>query len=161
MLDPIVRAYAEQRYFLMRLRLILFAILVPALWFAVGKFGPIGAIAVVVSTNLLEHMLVTVRSAKLIGFGRGDVYMLGDVGKLAVAAIAGALGALIAKPFVGSFKPLYVLAITGVVFLIFYISALLLLRIPTADEREDLLRRISPLGRLLLWRRATQPVAGR
>lgn len=160
MLDPIVRAYAEQRYFLMRLRLALFAILVPALWFAVVKFGPIGAIAVVLCINLVEHLLVTIRSAKLIGFGRRDVHMLADVGKLAAAAIVGALGALMAKPFVGSFKPLYVLAISGTVFLIFYISAVLLLRIPTAGEREDLLRKIGGLERLMFWRRAAQPLAG-
>jgi len=160
MLDPIVRAYAEQRYFLLKLRLILFAVLVPALWFAVGKFGPIGAIAVVVTTNLLEHLIVTVRSAKIIGFERGDVHLLGDVSKLALATVAGTLGVLMVKPFIGGFKPLYVLAITGTVFVMLYVSAVLLLRIPTADERDHLLKRIAGFERLMFWRRPVQPVVG-
>lgn len=160
MLDPIVRAYAEQRYFLLRLRLILFAVLVPGLWFAVGRFGPIGAITVVVTTNLLEHLLVTVRSAKIIGFERRDIHLLGDVSKLAVATMVGALGALMVKLFVGSFKPLYVLAISGGVFVILYISAVLVMRIPTVDERDDFLRKIAGLERLMFWRRAAQPLVG-
>jgi len=158
MLDPIVRAYAEQRYFLLKLRLTLFAILVPGLWFAVAKFGPIGAIAVVVSTNLIEHLLVTVRSAKIIGFERRDIHLLRDVSKLAVAAVVAAFGALTIKPFVGSFKPLYVLAISGTVFVILYISAVLLLRIPTADERQDVLRKIVGLERVMFWRGPVQRV---
>jgi O-antigen/teichoic acid export membrane protein len=159
MLDPIVRAYAEQRYFLLKLRLILFALLVPGLWFAVGKFGPIGAIAVVVSTNLIEHVLVTVRSAKIIGFERRDIHLLSDLSKLAMAAAVGACGALMVKPFVGSFKPLYVLAISGGVFILLYVSAVLLLKIPTADERQDLLGKIGGFERFMFWRRTPTRVA--
>ena len=160
MLDPIVRAYAEQRYFLLRLRLILFAVLVLGLWFAIGKFGPIGAIVVVVSTNLLEHLLVTIRSAKIIGFGQRDVHLLGDVGKLGVAAVVGALGALMVKPFIGGLKPLYVLAFTGSVFVILYLAAVLVMRIPTSHERDQLARKIAGLERWMFWRRTAQPLVG-
>jgi len=158
MLDPIVRAYAEQRYFLMRLRLISFGVLVVGLWFGVPHFGPIGAIVVVVSINLLEHLVVTYRSAKIIGVKRGDVHLLGDVGKLGLAAVIGALGALVTRSFVVSFRPFYVLAITGAVFIVFYIGIILLWRVPTDIERERVIKRISGLERFLFWRRAAEPL---
>jgi len=157
MLDPIVRAYAEQRYFLLRLRLFLFCVLVIGLWYAIGTFGLLGAVVVVVSINLFEHLVVTYRSARLIGVKRADLRLLGDVGKLALAAMVGAAGALVARSFVVGLKPFYVLVFTGIVFVVLYIAALLLLRVPNDVERERV-RKMTDLERFFFWRRAAEPL---
>jgi len=157
MLDPIVRAYAEQRYFLLRLRLFLFCALVVGLWYAVGAFGLLGAVVVVVSINLFEHLVVTYRSAKLIGIKKADLWLLGDVGKLALAAMVGAAGALVTRAFVVGLKPFYVLLLTGIVFVVLYMAALLLLRVPDDVERERV-RKMTELERIFFWRRAAQPL---
>lgn len=157
MLDPIVRAYAEQRYFLLRLRLFLFSVLVIGLWYAVGRFGLLGAVVVVVSINLFEHLVVTYRSAKLIGVKRGDLRLLSDVGKLALAAMVGTAGAIGTRAFVVGLKPFYVLVFTGVVFVVLYMAALLLLRVPNDVERERV-RKMAGLERIFFWRRAAEPL---
>ena len=155
-LDPIVRAYAEQRYFLLKLRLLLFAVLVVGLWFAVGTFGLLGAIVVVVSVSLFEHLVVTYRSARIIGVERSDLRLLIDVGKLGLASIVGAAGALATRAFVLDLKPFYVLVFTGIVFLILYAAVLLLLRVPNDVERAQVMKRITGLERFFFWRRAAE-----
>jgi len=151
------RAYAEQRYFLLRLRLFLLCVLVIGLWYAIGTFGLLGAVVVVVSINLFEHLVVTYRSATLIGVKRADLRLLGDVGKLALAAMVGAAGALVARSFVVGLKPFYVLVFTGIVFVVLYIAALLLLRVPNDVERERV-RKMTDLERFFFWRRAAEPL---
>ena len=157
MLDPIVRAYAEQRYFLVRLRLILSAVLIVSLFFAIRFFGPLGVIVVVVSINLFEHFVITWRSAQLVGFEKRDVRLLSDVGKLALAALTGALATLITRPLVMGLSPFYVLVMTGTVFLIFYIGIIFLWKVPTPLERAVLTKRISVLERVWFWKRTAEP----
>ncbi len=157
-LDPIVRAFAEQRYFLLKLRLLLFAVLVLGLWFAVGTFGLLGAIVVVVSISLFEHLVVTYRSARLIGVERGDLRLLTDVGKLGLAAIVGAAGALATRSFVVGLRPFYVLVFTGIVFLVLYVAVLLVLRVPNDVERQRVIQKITGLERLFFWRRTAEPL---
>lgn len=157
MLDPIVRAFAEQRYFLLRLRIILTVVLIAALWFAVKNFGLLGAIVVVVATNLFEHLVITFRSAKIIGVQKKDIRLLDDVGKLGIAAIVAALSALATRPFVGSFSPFYVLAITSAVFFPVYVAIVLSLRVPTTLELERIKKRVLGFARFFFWRRAAQP----
>ena len=156
MLDPIIRAYAEQRYFLVRLRLVLLVVLTAGLWFAVQKFGPLGVIVVVVSVTLLEHLIVTYRSAKLIGVQKSDVSLLHDVGKLAVATLLAATVGVVTRAFLSGFRPFHVLMITGVVFVLFYVGTVLLLKVPTSTELQLLRKKVSGFERLLFWRGNTR-----
>ena len=156
MLDPIVRAYAEQRYFLVRLRLILFVVLIAGLWFAVQSFGPLGAVVVVVSVTLLEHLIVTYRSAKIIGVVKNDIRLLTDVGKLALATLIATVAAATTRPFFVSFKPFYVLAIIGTLFLVVYVASAWFLKVPTSDELQLLRRKFWELERRFFWRKEIQ-----
>ena len=49
LLDPLYRAYQRERYFLLRLRLVLAAILIATLWLFTARLGLLGVIAVVVA----------------------------------------------------------------------------------------------------------------
>jgi O-antigen/teichoic acid export membrane protein len=157
MLDPIVRAYAKQRYFLLRLRLALFCLLVVSLWFSVRHFGLVGVISVVVAINLLEHLIVTCRSAKIVGVRKSDVVLLKDLGKLAVCTLVAALGAALVREPVLSARPFYILVISGSVFAFIYGLSVLLLQIPTIDERESVRRGLMKLQRVIWWRRLPAP----
>src|SRR6185437_12272415 len=55
MFDPIMRAYAEHRYTLLRLKLIFFVILLAALWWATPRYGMIGAITSVIVVGVADR----------------------------------------------------------------------------------------------------------
>ncbi|MFN2532276.1 MAG: lipopolysaccharide biosynthesis protein [Pyrinomonadaceae bacterium] len=156
MLDPIVRAYAEQRYFLLRLRFVLFCILLLSLWFSINHYGILGVITVVVSITLSEHLIVTYRSAKILGVKRADMLLLRDVAKLALAAIVAGIVAAIARSLFLSLKPFYLLSLTGMVLLVTYLAMSLMLGVPTAEERSMVRKKLTQCQRLLRLNRATE-----
>ena len=54
LLDPLYRAFERERYFLLRLRLVLAAILILSLWFFTARLGLLGVIGLVVAIATLE-----------------------------------------------------------------------------------------------------------
>ncbi|HEV2706423.1 MAG TPA: oligosaccharide flippase family protein [Pyrinomonadaceae bacterium] len=147
--DAVIRAYAEHKYFMLKLRVVLFALLVVALWFGVLRFGLVGAIAVVVAINLVERAATSLKFGRVIGIRAGDVLMLIDVGKLALASALAAVAAFVTRAMVvqGGVRPLFVLVVTGSVFAVVYLAAVWLLGVPDDDERASLRRRVVRLQR--------------
>jgi O-antigen/teichoic acid export membrane protein len=155
--DPILRAYAEQRYFLLRVKIGIFILLFLVLWFGISRLGLVGVIAVVVGANILERLIAAVRIAQVLKIGRQDAPLFGDVPKLAAAAIgAGAITAVVYVVSLGS-KPLVVLCICAAVYALCYGIAIFLLKIPTMKEREYARNLIARFGRVP-WRRAPEPL---
>lgn len=142
MLDPVIRAYAEQRYFLLRLRLALVLILLVGLWFSVRHYGIIGAICVVIGINLSERLIVTYRSGKMLGVTMADIVLLRDVAKLALATIIASIVAMIVRGMLLGLKPFYLLLITGLVLMLVYCSVCLLLAVPAFEEWEIVKRKL-------------------
>ncbi|HEU4508638.1 MAG TPA: lipopolysaccharide biosynthesis protein [Pyrinomonadaceae bacterium] len=133
--DPILRAYAEQRYFLLRVKIAIFILLFGVLWFGILHLGLVGAIAVAVGASIFERLIAASRAARVLKIGWGERSLFSDIGKLAVAAIAaGALTAIV-YAFLPEVRPLVVLCICGVVFSVCYAVAVWVLRIPTEEER--------------------------
>ena len=89
-LDPITRAYKEIGYFLLRLRLALFVLMVPALWYATTNFGLLETSAVVVTFALTERVLSTLKIARTIDFQTKDFSLLGGAFRTAFATIVSA-----------------------------------------------------------------------
>lgn len=89
-LDPITRAYKEIGYFLLRLRLALFALMIPALWYATTNFGLLETSAVVVTFALTERFLSTVKIARTIDFQPKDLNLLGGALRTAFATVLSA-----------------------------------------------------------------------
>ena len=134
--DPLFRAYIKERFFLLRLRLVLCAILAGALWFAIGCFGLIGAISVVVLISAAERAATLTRICRILGAHWSDLRLLKDVGKLAAAAAFAGGAAAVTRLLIGPLKPFFVLAAGGIVLALAYAIAVWALRIVTPEEKE-------------------------
>jgi O-antigen/teichoic acid export membrane protein len=148
-LDPIMRAYAEQRYFLLRLRLGLIALLIVALWL-VTQYGSLTAIiSVVVLFSLVERVVTAMRMGRIVGVKRSDIRLLKDVGKIAACSLVAGLIALLTKVYLSDARPFLLLIVMGVVFSVSYLSTFLTSAILTPDEWELIHRQAARLRRLL------------
>ena len=149
-LDPITRAFAGQRYFLVKVRIAMVVMLVGLLWFSTTNIGLAGAITVVVFTSLIERVIIAWRFSHILGTKWQDIYLLKDVGKVAAATLVAALAALILRTALGGAKPLVIIVSCGVVFSLVYLAGLFALKVAEAEEYETLRRQMGRL-RHLRW----------
>jgi O-antigen/teichoic acid export membrane protein len=148
--DPVMRAYAEHRYFLLRVRAVLLTLLLLILWFFTEKLGMIGVISMVVFFNAVERLTSALKAGNILGFKRENLTYFKDVGKLAVAAAFAAAVTAFVRALVLDGKPFVTLLFCGFTFVAAYLGLIFLLRIVTPDERKSfqshlihLLRRFS------------------
>jgi O-antigen/teichoic acid export membrane protein len=154
--DPVMRAYAEHRYFLIKVRVVLIAVLFIALWFGTRHFGLLGAIVTVVGVSVVERFVTAFKSASILGLTARDIFLLKDVGKLATAAIAAGVVALAARWLLHGSRPIIILAVCGVFFFFAYIAAIALMGVLTPPERKAIRQRVALLRRFTPWK----PTAG-
>ena len=121
LLDPLYRAYQGERYFLLRLRMALAAILIATLWLFTARLGLLGVIAVVVSIAVFERAVMAMHFARLLGVTARDVVLLRDIGKLAVAALAAGAVAWLIRVLLLPEGALAVLAGCGAAFALVYL----------------------------------------
>ncbi|HYP01242.1 MAG TPA: oligosaccharide flippase family protein [Pyrinomonadaceae bacterium] len=143
--DPVMRAYAEHRFFLLRVRVALLVVFVGAVWFGVGRYGLVGAITAAIAVNFLERMITAHKAARILGVRRTDASLFKDVGKLALAAAVAGLAAWFLRSFLAdaTARPFVVLAACGSLFSIVYLAAVVLFDVPTAEERARVRRRFT------------------
>ncbi len=157
--DPIMRAHAEHRFFLLKVRAATVVVLFAALWFGTQRFGLVGAISIMVGLTLVDRFIETGKAWRIVGVTRRDVRLLKDVGKLALAAtLAGVATALVRLTVLG-LRPFVVLAVCGVAFASVYLICIWLLRVPTLDERAFVRQHLARVQRRLLLRGAMNPLA--
>ena len=142
LLDPLYRAYAEQRYFLIRLRTVLLVAVVVLLWFGTARFGPVGAISAVVIVSFAERVVTVFRFSRLLGIQRTDVVLVKDLGKIALAAAGAALVAASARAWMLAAKPIIILLVCGVIFAGVYVLGVFLLAIPFPEEKRMALEKL-------------------
>lgn len=132
--DAVIRAYAEHRFFLVRMRVVSTLLMVVALWFGLQHFGLVGAISVVVVTNLIERLLTAIKAGRVLRVSRAELPLAADVGRIAAAAAAGAVAAVAVRAGLAG-APAFVtlVACTATVGLV-YAALLIVLRVPTSDE---------------------------
>jgi O-antigen/teichoic acid export membrane protein len=148
LLDPIMRAYAEQRYFLLKLHIALIVLLVLSLWFATRYLGMIGIITVVVGVSLIERLAKTIRMGRIVGVSRHDIVYLKDVGKIGVAALVAGGVAMMTKSLLMATRPLLLIVETAVIFFAVYLAILLLSHILTQEERQLVRSQIARFKRI-------------
>jgi O-antigen/teichoic acid export membrane protein len=156
--DPVMRAYAEHRFFLLRLRVVLLAGLLVALWFGTARLGLVGVITLVVCVNLVERVLALAKAARIVDVHTKDIGLFKDVGKLAGAAAAAGAAAWIVRALLGGVHPFVILVACGCVFVCVYAAAIWLFKIVTPDERAAAAHKLAGLLRVGRWRRAPQPM---
>ena len=156
--DAVVRAYEKHRYFLVKLQVVLSVVMVIGLWYGIAKFGLIGAISVVVAINFLLRVVLAARFSRVLGAGLRDLLLLKDVGKIAVASVVAGLLCLFVRSMLiaNGARPFIVLAICGATFAAVYLPAILLLHVPTSDEREKVRRGVE---RFVYLRRSANSVS--
>jgi len=121
LLDPLYRAYQRERYFLLRLRLLLAAALILTLALFTARLGLLGVIAVVVLTAVFERIVMAIHFGRLLGVTGRDVLLLRDVGKLAFAALAAGVVADVIRVLLMRESAFVVLAVCGVAFALVYL----------------------------------------
>lgn len=153
--DPIVRAFKEQSYFLLKLRVLSLGVLLAALWFGTLRFGLVGAIGAVVALSLIERLIIVARIGRLLGVTGQDWRLLKDVGKLAVAAAAAGIVTALVRLLISGAQPFVVLAACGVVLALAYAMSVLLLGVVTPDERAMIQNKLANSLRsgLRVWQR--------
>jgi hypothetical protein len=132
-----------------------------ALWFGILRFGLVGAIGVVVLVNFAERVAAAAKFSRVLGITPRDLPLVGDVGKLAVASALAALAAFFARTLAlaQGATPFVTLAACGIVFAVVYAATVLLLGVPTGDERASFRRRVESLQRRTHWKRAAGSVS--
>ena len=141
--DPVIRAYAPCRFFLLKLRLALVGLTLTGLYFGMTHFGLLGAVAVVVVISLLENFALAVKVSRILGMRRRDLALFKDLPRLAFAAAVAAAGAAIARDLLLGTGPLAVLFGCGLAFSATYLALVLACRVPRAEERVAVLRTVS------------------
>jgi O-antigen/teichoic acid export membrane protein len=121
LLDPLYRAYERERYFVLRLRLGLAAVLILTLWMFTARLGLLGVIAVVVLIALFERCVMAIHFGRLLGVAMGDLILLRDVGKLAIAALAAGVVAEVIRFLLAPESALVTLAGCGGAFAVVYL----------------------------------------
>ena len=121
LLDPLYRAYERERYFLLRLRLLLAVVLILTLWLFTARLGLLGVIAVVVTIAVFERTVMAVHFCGLLGVGAGDLFLLRDAGKLALAALAAGTVAALIRLLLAQASAFVTLAGCGAAFAIVYL----------------------------------------
>jgi O-antigen/teichoic acid export membrane protein len=121
LLDPLYRAFEHQRYFLLRLRLLLAAALILTLALFTARLGLLGVIAVVVLIAVFERIVMAIHFGRLLGVTRRDAVLLRDVGKLALAALAAGVVADVIRLLLARESAFAILATCGVAFALVYL----------------------------------------
>lgn len=143
--DPLYRAYVDQRYFLIRLRVVMTGALGAGLWFGTTRFGLEGAISTVVLVSVAERLVTILRYAPILGARRADIALLKDVGKLALAAAMAGVVATVVRGLLLGAQPVVILLVAGAAFSATYLGAALWAGIATQEEQDIVRRKIAVL----------------
>jgi O-antigen/teichoic acid export membrane protein len=145
LLDPLFRAYRSERYFLLRLRIILLVTLIVALSLWTRQLGLTGVVAVVVVTGIVERAATLIHFGRLLGVTTRDIILLRDLGKLAAASAAAGLACAALRSLLGTGSPFTVLAVCGPAFACVYLVAIHFLRVLSPDEYDQLREGVASL----------------
>jgi O-antigen/teichoic acid export membrane protein len=143
--DPVFRAHPEHRYFVLRTQIVSFLLLLAGLWLGIGHFGLVGAISAVVAVNLVQHLILGARAARILELTWRDLPLFKDIGKLACAGLAaGAVGAGVRELLLG-IEPFIVLSVCGAVFALIYLASVYFLKVLSPEELGSIQRAASQL----------------
>jgi O-antigen/teichoic acid export membrane protein len=151
--DPIMRAHADHRQFLPKLYAALVVLLFALLWLGTSRFGLIWAISVVVVVNVIGRTATWIKIRSVLKIRWRDVVLLKDVGKLAIAAATAAMITFLVRSVLHGFSPISRLSVCAIVFAMFFLAGVLVLGLPTIEERNSIKRQLSRL-----WRPTLQTV---
>jgi O-antigen/teichoic acid export membrane protein len=145
--DPIMRAYAEHRQFLPKLYAALAVLLFIALSLGTSRFGLLWAISVVVGVNIIGRAATWIKIGSVLGIRLRDVALLKDVGKIAIAAAMATVITAFVRSLIHGLVPIGMLIVGASVFGVIFLVGILMLGLPTLEERSYFKRLLSRLWR--------------
>jgi O-antigen/teichoic acid export membrane protein len=146
LLDPVMRAHAAHRHFLVKLHAAILVSLVLTLPIAIDRFGLLGAIVLVVASNAAGRVATLVKTVRILDMNRRDVLLFTDLAATAGVASVAAAATVTARVYTAALPAIAAVAICGMCFTLVYVAAALLSGVVTADERAMVLDRV---GRLI------------
>lgn len=146
--DPVMRAHAEHRYFLVKLRCALLGVFLISLWFVVPRFGLLGAVIAMIGVNVIDRLVIAAKVKKILELDRRHLHLLKDVGKVGLAALIAAGVTAGTRITWSQAKPIVAFAVCGAVFSMVYLVAIFLFGVFTSEERRAFWRQFIRLRRL-------------
>jgi O-antigen/teichoic acid export membrane protein/GT2 family glycosyltransferase len=153
--DPVMRAYAEHRFFLLKARALLLALMVGALWVVTSHYGMVGTIATAIAVNVIERGVTLAKVGRVLCIRAQDLRLLIDIGKLAVATTAAGLITVLARAYLPVANGFARLLVCGAVLCVIYLINLKLLGVLTDGERQAIRERVGRLRNLFKPRPVT------
>jgi O-antigen/teichoic acid export membrane protein len=123
--DAILRAYAETKFYLVKLRIALIIILVFVSLLAINYFGMIGAICALVFTLTIERVMLTRAVVRILGIQWRDWKAAAPVLRIAIATVIAATGAALIRTVVLPYGPLLTVLAAGAGFAAIYVAAIM------------------------------------
>ena len=145
--DPVMRAHAEHRYFLVKLRCALLILFLICLWLVVPRFGLLGAVITMVGVNLVDRFVIAAKIKRILGLSRRDFLLLKDLGKVALSALLAAVITVFARVTFAEARSLVAFVVCGAVFSLVYIAGVLLFGVFTFHERQVVYRQFARIRR--------------
>jgi hypothetical protein len=96
----------------------------------------LGAVGVMVGINIVGRLWIAIHMGRIIGVVRQDWKLLGGFAMVAIAAAAAAAVTAAVRQFLPPMRPLLTVAVSGLCYGAAYLAALVLLKIPDAEERN-------------------------
>ncbi|MEN3334108.1 MAG: hypothetical protein V7641_3473 [Blastocatellia bacterium] len=153
--DPVMRAYAEHRFILLKARVLLLVLLIGALWFVTSHYGMVGTIATAIGVNVIERAVTLAKVGRVLHVRRQDLRLLKDIGKLMLAATAAGLIAMLVRTSLPAANGFVRLLLCGAVLSVVYLTSMQLLGVLTDAERRAVRERIGRLRNLFKTRPPT------
>jgi O-antigen/teichoic acid export membrane protein len=119
--DVLVRSYADYRYFLLKVRMVLAVALIASMYLAMSHLGPFGIILAVVLVAGVERTVVSWRFARDLHILKGQRALLLDIVVIAGASAAAAMVTLPVQRWLAGDPPLVVLLVCGSLFSAAYV----------------------------------------
>jgi O-antigen/teichoic acid export membrane protein len=132
--DPIMRAYAEHRHFLVKLHAVLLVCLTVALALSIRRFGMVGAITLMVVFTYVGRAATVMKVIQILDVRARDVLLYTDVAKIGVAAALAGLATTILRSLTSGLAPLVALAVCGICFGIVYVTLMLAAGVVPPEE---------------------------
>jgi O-antigen/teichoic acid export membrane protein len=133
-LDAILRAYADWRFFLVKLRILLIIFLIITSLAAIARFGMIGGISALVFTLVVERLILVIAVAKMLHMRWTDWKAAVPVLQLALAAVVAGLTAAVVRLLTLQYGPLVTVIAAGLSFAAIYAGIVMAARL--LDDTE-------------------------
>jgi O-antigen/teichoic acid export membrane protein len=144
--DPILRSYAEHRFYLLRIRAVLLTINLIALFFVTRYYGLIATITVVVLIHALERLIISIKAAKIIEITRSDLALYRPVFRMVISGVVATLVVMLLKFELAGGEPRLVLALGFICFILTYLASLYTLELIYPQEETLHAGRLNFLG---------------